>query len=341
MAHSQKVDEFFSVLRKVFESTSCTRLSTAVRALNLPPATIKSALDHGISQGLVKQGGDQFILVRPLPPSEIVSGYFDHDGTLLAILRLWESNGPVPTLIIGPAGCGKTQMVISLAEKLRASSLINGIVTLNGCEDTKSRDLVGMLRVDISGALGFFPGAVAQAMMEGKLFYFDEANAVPPGVLVKLDQAMDDRKELTIPLSSDQFHVIKAASGFSVIATVNPLSMVGTRTMPAQMMSRFGYVFEMRYPADPAAELELVVRNTSTREHTDDLLPCISAIQALRKETTFPYYPTVRESISCHRALISGFSPADALDMSVLNRGAHWSRAVVTSMRDITNLYVR
>ena len=305
----------------------------------------KRLLDTGISNDWVLKQGDKYLLIIDLSNvklmSKIEEEYIDHDGVLRQLLDIFRKGQGGSVLVIGPAGCGKTQMVLTLEKELEAIGLTHGIITLNGSEGTKERDVIGMIRVKPSGDFEHHPAGMAIAMKEGKVFYFDEANCCQPGVLVRLDQGLDRRQELTIPISQEHCMVIKAQPGFFTFATVNPLNIVGTRTMPAQLFSRFTYVIYMGYPESPEAEVKIVTSNTKNTEHLDKLLMCVKAVQALRSDShELPYKPTVRESIACHRALICGMSVKEALQLTVINRGYHWSEKDVKAMQQIVKLQV-
>lgn len=333
-------------LKTIFGGSMSIKLSQVLKGNPLSPTVIKNALDTAMANKWVKKAGDQYLLMVDLDNVEFLEtareSYIDHNGIARRIIDLYSSQGLQPILIVGPAGCGKTQMVLTVAREMEKKGMTKGILTLNGSDDTKTRDLVGMLRVKPDGTFQHHPAGVAQAMQEGKLFYFDEANTVPPGILVKLDQGMDNRKELTFTLGDEKCTTITAQEGFTVIATVNPLSMVGTRSMPSQMMSRFTYVFYMDYPQTPESEMEIVMANTKALDKRDELWQCVKAIQSLRSEShELPYRPTVRESIACHRCLLSGINVSDSMEIAVLNRGYHWSPEVAKAMYNIAKLHLR
>ncbi len=306
----------------------------------------KDFLDLAVSNAWVEKSGPDYVLLVDLDNvkmlSDISDQYLDHNGVLRTMTNIFKGGKGGSAIFIGDAGTGKTQCVITLAKELEKLGLTNGMITVNGSEGTKERDLIGMLRVKPSGEFVHVAAGLTQAMIEGKIFYLDEANTIPPGVLVKVDQGLDKRQEVTIQFEGDKTKTIRPEPGFFVFSTVNPLTVVGTRTMPPQIFSRYAYVYNFEYPASPEEEVKIVMANTQMNDYLDDLLLGVKAIQELRNpDTELPYRPTIRESIALHKLLSIGLSLQEAMDVAVINRGHHWSSKVVDQMKHICRLYIK
>ena len=79
-------------------------------------------------------------------------------------------------------------------------------------------------------------------------------------VLLRLDEALDDRRQIILKEADGQ--IINAHHDWSVIATINPLSHVGTKELPPQILSRFPIRLRLEYPPEEI-ELEIVQRHTT------------------------------------------------------------------------------
>ena len=73
-------------------------------------------------------------------------------------------------------------------------------------------------------------------MQEGAALYLDEINVAEPAVLIRLDEALDFRREL-----NNDGNRIRASEGWWVCSSINPLDRFhsGTHELPGQLLSRF------------------------------------------------------------------------------------------------------
>ena len=96
-----------------------------------------------------------------------------------------------------------------------------------------------------------------KSMRHGGLLYLDELNPAEADVLLRLDEALDDRRQIILKEADGQ--IINAHHDWSVIATINPLSHVGTKELPPQILSRFPIRLRLEYPPE---EIELEMCTT-------------------------------------------------------------------------------
>ena len=82
-------------------------------------------------------------------------------------------------------------------------------------------------------------------------------------MLLRLDEALDDRRQVVLKESEGQ--TITASKGWTVIATINPLSHVGTKELPPQLLSRFPVRLRLEYPPEEV-ELDIIRRHTSVED---------------------------------------------------------------------------
>ena len=145
-------------------------------------------------------------------------------------------------IIIGPKGTGKTTLVREYA--MRKSKKLQSV---NFSLRTRESHLVGSKTL-LDGNIGFDEGILVKSMKEGNILYLDEINAAEADVLLRLDEALDDRRQLILKESSGE--IIKAKDSWFVISTINPLTHVGTKELPPQILSRFPVRVRLDYPPE-------------------------------------------------------------------------------------------
>jgi len=236
----------------------------------------------------VKQKVIDFTKVRNEEP-EIK--YYDYGG-FLRILDIAYSER-MNVLIIGPKGTGKTQLVRKFAQLKRKK-----LREINFSLRTKEHHLLGFSELS-NGTTEFKMGIIPLSMIEGSILYLDELNVAEPDVLLRLDEALDDRRQLTLKEAGGDV-VIKADEEWFVIATINPLSHAGTKELPPQLVSRFPVRIYMDYP--PAdVEMKIIATHVDISGLEDEVMKVIKLANSLRRsasEGELEYSPSIRETIT-------------------------------------------
>src|ERR671933_2540106 len=176
--------------------------------------------------------------------------YLDWNNALDILQRSYRSG--LFVLIIGPKGTGKTTLVRKFASQMKKD-----LDSVNFSLRTRESHLVGSRTLE-KGDINFVEGVLVKSMREGSLLYLDELNAAEADVLLRLDEALDDRKQLVLKEAEGQ--IVNANSGWFVIATINPLSHVGTKELPPQVLSRFPVRIRMDSPPEDI-EFEIIERH--------------------------------------------------------------------------------
>ena len=105
-------------------------------------------------------------------------------------------------------------------------------------------------------------------MKEGNILYLDEINAAEADVLLRLDEALDDRRQIVLKESDGQ--IVKAKDSWFVIATINPLTHVGTKELPPQLLSRFPVRIRLDYPPEDV-EYQIIKKHVKTPTESEVL----------------------------------------------------------------------
>lgn len=259
--------------------------------------------------------------------------YLDWNNSLETLNKAYES--ALFVLIIGPKGTGKTSLVREFVSKMGAN-----LESINFSLRTRESHLVGTKTLT-EGTVGFDEGILIRSMKEGSILYLDELNAAEADVLLRLDEALDDRRQIVLKESTGE--LITADKKWFVIATINPLTHVGTKELPPQLLSRFPVRIRLDYPPEQT-ELEIIKRYI-TGSHEDMLRQGIKLANTLRDAASVEelyYSPSLRETIAFGKLLDSGVDAKKAAGVVFANVYAQWGNVEYQKVNDIiTSMFGR
>jgi len=231
-------------------------------------------------------------------------------------------------IIIGPKGSGKTTLVREYA--IRKSKNLQSI---NFSLRTRESHLVGSKTL-LDGNIGFDEGILVKSMKEGNILYLDEINAAEADVLLRLDEALDDRRQLILKESSGE--IIKAKDSWFVISTINPLTHVGTKELPPQILSRFPVRVRLDYPPEDI-EYQIIKRHVKNPNEAE-VLQGIKLANVLRQASAVEelyYSPSIRETIAFAKLIDGGVSAKQAAKTVFGNVYSQWGNVEFQKVNDI------
>src|SRR5213080_2177159 len=254
--------------------------------------------------------------------------YLDWNNALSVLNKAYETG--LFVLIIGPKGTGKTTLVRKFASQMKKE-----LYSVNFSLRTRESHLIGTKTLD-NGEISFVEGILVKSMRDASMLYLDELNAAEADVLLRLDEALDDRRQLVLKEAEGQ--LVNAASDWFVIATINPLSHVGTKELPPQLLSRFPVRIRLDYPPE---EIELeIIRRHATIENSDliHVRNSIRLARNLREAAAVEelyYSPSLRETIAYTKLLNSGISPRKAAEVVYANAYDQWGEVEYRKVMDM------
>ena len=231
-------------------------------------------------------------------------------------------------IIIGPKGTGKTTLVREYA--MRKSKNLQSI---NFSLRTRESHLVGTKSLT-DGNIGFDEGILVKSMKEGSILYLDEINAAEADVLLRLDEALDDRRQLILKESGGE--IIKAKDSWFVVSTINPLTHVGTKELPPQILSRFPVRVRLDYPPEDI-EYQIIKRHVKNPNEAD-VLQGIKLANVLRQASAVEelyYSPSIRETIAFAKLIEGGVSTKQAAKTVFGNVYSQWGNVEFQKVNDI------
>jgi len=231
-------------------------------------------------------------------------------------------------IIIGPKGTGKTTLVREYA--IRKSKNLQSI---NFSLRTRESHLVGTKSLT-DGNIGFDEGILVKSMKEGNILYLDEINAAEADVLLRLDEALDDRRQLILKESSGE--IVKAKDSWFVVSTINPLTHVGTKELPPQILSRFPVRVRLDYPPEDI-EYQIIKRHVKNPNEAE-VLQGIKLANVLRQASAVEelyYSPSIRETIAFAKLIDGGVSAKQAAKTVFGNVYSQWGNVEFQKVNDI------
>jgi nitric oxide reductase NorQ protein len=253
------------------------------------------------------------------------STYIDWNNSFEVLEKAYATD--LFVIIIGPKGTGKTTLVREFAAKKGIK-----LESINFSLRTRESHLVGAKTLE-NGAIGFEEGILVKSMKEGNMLYLDEINSAEADVLLRLDEALDDRRQIVLKESGGE--LIKATKGWFVVATINPLSHVGTKELPPQLLSRFPIRLRLDYPPE---DIEFQIVKQYSSSHEKEILQGIKLANILRQAAAVEelyYSPSLRETIAFAKILDSGMKPRLAAEIVFANVYLQWGSVEFQKVNDI------
>ena len=270
-------------------------------------------------------------IASKLGQEEII--YLDWNNAFNILEKAYRSG--LFVLVIGPKGTGKTTLVRRFASEMNKE-----LDSVNFSLRTRESHLVGARTLD-KGEINFVEGVLVKSMRNGTLLYLDELNAAEADVLLRLDEALDDRRQLVLKEAEGQ--IVKAADDWFVIATINPLSHVGTKELPPQLLSRFPVRMRLDYPPEDI-ELDIVNRHVTIDDSkVKDIKHAIQLAKNLREAAAVEelyYSPSIRETIAFAKMLNTGLSGRQTAEIVYANVYDQWGQVEYQKVLDmITSIF--
>lgn len=198
----------------------------------------------------------------------------------------------MPLLIKGPTGCGKSQLVSYMAERLDRP-----LIKVACNEDTSSSDLLGRFLIKGEETV-WQDGPVARAVREGAILYLDEIAEAREDVIVALHPLTDHRRELYLDRTNEE---LVAPRGFMCVASFNPGYQKGFKELKPSTRQRF-VTMSLGYPP-PEIETEVLQQMSGLEVKACTKL--VQLAQKIRAQKNLDLQETVSTRLLVHSARLA------------------------------------
>jgi gas vesicle protein GvpN len=266
--------------------------------------------------------------VTPIQQIQQKHGIIGRERELATALAVLDTGRHL--LLEGPVGVGKTTVALAVCSHLGRDT-----VRVDGDDRYSESKLTGWFDPPIVlkagyGEESFFPGPLVEAMREGRVLFINELNRMPESVQNVLLPALDERL-LQLPHIGE----IRAADGFQVVATQNPVEYVATGHLSEALRDRFEHL-ALDYQ-DATEEAGIVVAETAS----DDAALVRTAVRltrATRRHQRFRKGASVRGAIAtvaiAERLWAENRDACGAIDRETLRRAAEAALTTRVDLRD-------
>lgn len=207
-----------------------------------PPKLSISYKVKGTARGIITPEVDEFFVIK------------NKDRNLLEVVEMMSKDDPQNVMLVGPQGCGKTELAVWFAAKFNRPLLV-----MNCAYIRETKDWFGF-RDAKAGTLTWHRSEFVRAVTMGNaVVLLDEFNRLHATLHNSLYPLLDARRSSFI---EDLEETIAVAPGTVFFATANiGIQHTGTFTMDSAMEDRWGTRIDVGFLKE-AEEVDIIVKKT-------------------------------------------------------------------------------
>ena len=247
-----------------------------------------------------------------IPPSSEEDGFYITTNDWGILSRNVKKH--INTLILGPAGCGKTSCIKILAERL---GLTLHIFDMGSMIDPVS-SLLGVHRLE-SGASIFDYAKFTRVIQEPGIILLDELSRAPQSAMNILLPCLDDRRKLSIEIACGKgIREINVHPEVTFIATANiGVEYCGTNSLDRALVNRF-FMLELGYIPQEEEVAVLVKRTGVSSNVSESIVKIANNIRNLYSKSEISISPSIRETLAIADLVCDGWPLSDAMQVVLL-----------------------
>lgn len=268
------------------------------------------------------------------PCPDINSGFYVEERNWNFLVRniLKHKN----TMLIGPTGTGKTEIIMMICEKLNIDCHVYDM----GSMQDPLTDLLGSHRLENGSSIFDYAKFVEDIQKPGVIL-LDELSRAPLMTNNILFPCLDNRRQLPIEIAdSHNERVVKVHPECTFIATANIGSEYsGTNEIDAALLNRFLPIQLDYLPAN----IEMQILKIRTKISETDAAEIVSKFNLVRnayKQNEISKSVSTRELIACGEMVYDGFTVSESLDYVVCQKylNSEYNNELVTIKRILNEI---
>lgn len=265
-------------------------------------------------KSLTKEGVRLFVNTLPSCPSIEESGfYFDEKNWKYLTRNILRKKN---TIITGPTGTGKTEMVSKIAKKLGLNVYIYDM----GAMQDPISSMLGTHRI-VDGDSKFDYADFVERVQQPGIIVLDELNRAPQMAMNILFPCLDSRRELRVDIAGGtDKRVVKVHPECVFIATANiGAEYSGTQDIDKALFNRFMPLMVNYIPF--TAEVNLLKSKFELEEMS--IMGLVTFANSMRRQAKLGNIEnslSTRETIEIAGLMQDGFEIYEAVDYVVLNK---------------------
>ena len=248
-------------------------------------------------------------------PSIAENGFYVSEPNWLMLARNIVKK--VNTLLVGPSGTGKTELVIEAARQMGYQLCIYDM----GSMHDPMTQMLGTHRIDSDHKSVFdyaqFVHDVSEAPaegMKGKIILLDELSRAPLNTLNILLPCLDSRRNLPVEMAGEKDRrIVDVHPDVTFIATANVGSeYTGTNSLDKALVSRL-LTIELSYMPDSDEIAVLTKRTGIGRDDAANIVRVCGRIRSLYAKGEISNDVSTREALRAADMVADGWSALDAM----------------------------
>lgn len=238
--------------------------------------------------------------------------YVDQDNWYLLLRNITNC---VNTMMIGPTGTGKTELVLLACEKL---GLPCHVYDMGSMYDPVA-GLLGVHRLQEGGVSTFDYAKFTRDIAEPGVVLLDELSRAPVTTNNILFPCLDSRRTLPVEIAGgDDLRSIKVHEDCCFIATANVgAEYTGTMSMDRALVGRF-FPLELDYMPRDKEEQVIIKRCRVSASAAKHIVSVANNIRSLYRKQELSCSLSTRETLMAAELVADGWSPLRAMELVFL-----------------------